>query len=137
MGGFVDGEGTITICSNAKHRRYVPKIAVANTNKEAVAIFVKEFGGKVRLRTWAKNKNWKPCYEWSLSNRQALKAIEVLYPYLAIKHKQAKIVLKVKQIRIYNAAELRWNSSLKTEVYNKLDKLKCKVQNLNKRGLHD
>lgn len=135
MGGFIDGEGTITICTVAKTKSYVPKIAVSNTDKQSIDIFVKEFGGKVRLKVWKKHKNWKPCYEWSLTYNKALATIEKLQPYLKIKNKQAFIVLKLKNIERYNGATLRWNPSLKASIHKKMQKLKNQVQLLNKRGI--
>lgn len=138
MAGFVDGEGTITISTVAKSKKYVPKLAVANTNYDAIEQFTKVFGGKVRLKVWKgdEKSNWKPCYEWSITFSKATKAIRLLEPFLKIKNKQADIVLQVEDLRkTYNGATLRWNPNLKEEVFDKLAKLKTEVQLLNKRGL--
>lgn len=135
MAGFVDGEGTITICSVAKNKTFVPKLAVSNTNYDSIKIFEDNFGGKVRLRKW-ENKKWKPCYEWSLTSRAACKAIEQLQPYLKIKNRQAEIVLELDVVRqMYNPSVRRWNPSLKKKVNTQFSRLKDKVQKLNKRGL--
>ena len=137
MGGFIDGEGTITICTTAKTKTYVSKIAVSNTNKASIDLFEKEFGGKVRLRNYKKkHKNWKPCYEWMLTNQKAYKVIKLLQPYLKLKNRQAHLVLKVERVKfLYKKVSLRWNPDIKIRVHATMQRIKDKVQILNKRGL--
>lgn len=138
MAGFVDGEGSIGICSVGKNKQYAAKLTVCNTNKESVDIFTKEFGGKTRLRNYKSERKikWKPCYEWQVTNLIALNAISKLRKYLKIKNKQADIVLELGKLKsLHSGAAFRWDKVLKADMYSKYAVLKSKVQLLNKRGL--
>lgn len=138
MAGFVDGEGTITICALSKRKRYMPKLAVCNTNYDSIIVFEEEFGGKVRKRS-LKGKGsvkWKPVYEWSLTCNLAGRVVKLIKPYLKIKNKQAELLLKACEIKSkYNRAQLRWHKELKDEVNWELYKIRFKIRHLNKRGV--
>lgn len=141
LAGIVDGEGTISIKTEHSTRPCTIYLTVANTNYEMIKIFEVEFGGKVRLRKWSENQikrgsnNWKNCYEWILTKRQASNAVFKLYPYLKIKKRQAQLILRVARIRAaYPPALSRWNPKLHHKKLRVISKIKDVCKKLNKRG---
>lgn len=139
MAGFIDGEGTITICTVKKSQQHVIKLAVCNTNYKAIKIFETHFGGKVRKRVWSKNnvnkENWKDCYEWQLTAQKACKVIVKVKPYLKLKIKQANIALQLGELRASNIGNpFRRDLKKKEEIYKKYAEMKKEIQLLNKRG---
>jgi len=139
MAGFVDGEGTITICSMAKSKRFTIKLAVCNTKREALEVFEREFGGKVRTRNWgtkAGRENWNTCYEWMLTSRQAIKAIILLQPYLKLKHRQARICVRLYFAKIKRPpVHRRWDKPYNIKLTHLEEKAKAMIAKLNKRGV--
>ncbi len=141
MAGFVDGEGTITICTVAKNKQYVIKLAVSNTNRSSLEAFEREFGGRVRTRNWGNKKgkeNWKTCYEWSLTAKKAVVAIMTLQPYLKLKHKQARVCVRFHFVKSSRAPVFRrWNK----EYSKRLDEFSVHAKSicarLNKRGVNN
>lgn len=134
MAGFVDADGSISISTVAKRKRYIPKITVCNCDQRVVELFSNKFGGKVRKRTW-KNKNWRPNYEWTLTCKKASSVIEKLFPYLQIKKRQAKLVLKAVEIKSQSSSALaRWHPDKWAELQTQLALLKTECKSLNKRG---
>lgn len=134
MAGFVDADGSISISTVAKHKRYIPKVTVCNCDKRVVQLFASEFGGKVRKRVW-KNKNWRPNYEWSLTCKKAAAVIEQLLPYLLIKKKQGQIALQATKLKAKSSGVLkRWRPEEWFAIQEELQKLKEQCLKLNKRG---
>lgn len=140
MAGIIDGEGSISIVSSAKHKPYIPKITVSNTNYEMIDLFEKEFGGKVRRRSWSSNQknineNWKDAYEWTLIHQKAAKVIECLYPFLRIKKTQAILLLRLARLKHkYNGAQRRWDKELDIKCMRVYEKIKLRCKKLNQRG---
>ncbi len=141
LAGLVDGEGTISVKSESKMRPYVCYLSVCNTNIEVIRLFADIFGGKCRKRNWSNNQknishNWKPCYEWQLSKRQAVNAIKLLLPYLRIKKRQAVLVIRLNKIKgMYSVTYKRWHPEIKERCNKLFSKIKEECKALNKRGL--
>lgn len=96
LAGFLDGEGYIAIMKRRERQvkdMYIPYIVVANTQKEVLNLFQKQFGGKLYLKKF-KNYKWKNCYRWDIRGSQVKKILECLLPYLVLKRKQAESLLK-------------------------------------------
>lgn len=143
MAGIVDGEGSISIISVAKLKRHVPRLTISNTNRAMIDLFEQEFGGKVRKRIWKTStarsnaKNWKPCFEWTLTAQMAASAVRLLYPYLRIKRRQAQLMLKLAKLKqTYRSVDRRWDRELNEQCLRVFEKLKIKCQALNRRGLN-
>ena len=135
MAGIVDGEGSISVKSESKSRPYIIYLNVTNCNYDMIYLFEKEFGGKVRSRK-PKNKNWKLCYEWILSKKQAATTLKLLLPYIRIKRRQALLVLRLASIKTwYNGGYLRWNRDKWIKVERIYSKIKTKCKKLNRRGV--
>ena len=134
IAGFIDGEGSIGIVSVAKHKRYVVQIAACNCNRAPIDLLRSLYGGKVRKRTW-NNKRWKPSYEWKLTAKKAVNAINAILPFLMIKREQAEIVLEANKLKNQRSPVwYRWHPTEKEKRDTKLLALKEKCGRLNKRG---
>ena len=136
MAGFVDADGSISIKTESQDRPYVPFITIYNCNYEVIELFYREWGnGKQRYRKSKTHKNWRPCYEFSLTKRRAAEVIAKLYPYLHIKKRQATLVLRLSRLRAkYRGGVRRWNPELNAKCERVYSKIKDKCKSLNKRG---
>lgn len=99
LAGFVDGEGHIGIKKHTRFLRsksecYYERISVANTNKEIIDIFKKEFGGYVYHHKPSKLSN-NSYWSWEVTNKQARIMLEKIYPYLIVKKIEADVVMEL------------------------------------------
>ena len=91
LAGFIDGEGTIRLRLYKQKRDY-PCISIANTNYESIQWVKENFGGSIRTRP--RKPPRKEIYTWNIENeREILKLLKVLTPYLIIKKENALLVL--------------------------------------------
>jgi len=137
MAGFVDADGSISIISMSQKKRFTVRITVSNCNYDIISLFTTEFGGKVREKKGRK-KNWKVCYEWSLTSNKALAVIQTLYPFLRIKQGQADLTIELQQLRLKMKSEgihHRWHKEKWDAGQTIMQQLKDKCMSLNKRGV--
>jgi hypothetical protein len=146
LAGFIDADGSITIIT-AKYTdkkgiarvQYRIKLSAHNCKIEPIQILQREFGGgKLRHKKTGKaklHKNWRPCYEWIITNTMAANAIKSMLPYLMVKKEQALLCLKMNDLKLgTNAVTRRWNPELGAEITEKFAELKTQINVLNKRG---
>ena len=109
LAAFVDGEGSIGIerLSPCKQKRkdkevwqrkkyyYVCRLCVVNTNRPIIDWIQSEFGGSINDKITSKTS--KQCYRWHIFGKDLENLIEELLPFLAIKHKQAQILLEYRK----------------------------------------
>ena len=98
IAGIIDGEGCIymrkTIEKNQKNFHYTIALTVNNTNYDVIK-FLKEKckGGYIQI-----HKSVNPCHKtqwkWEIKNQMASNLLEMIYPFLIIKKKQANLVIK-------------------------------------------
>lgn len=88
--GILDGEGSIII-SHTKYQYAVLFVTVSNTHHGVIKWLHKNFGGSVYQNKQPKRKL---CYKWTLCSNQAVRFLEVIYPFLMIKKERAKIAIK-------------------------------------------
>lgn len=150
LAGFIDADGSITIVKtrcNYKTKtgikkstaQYRVKLSAHNCKIEPIQLLQKEFGGgKLRHKKTGKTKlhdNWRPCYEWIITNIQAATAIKVLLPYLLIKDEQARICIELNDFkRTYSSGKRRWNKEFSEMCEQKFEVWKQRCNVLNKRG---
>lgn len=140
LAGFIDADGSISIKTESKLHPYIPFITVYNCNKEVINLFYTEWGnGKIRGEKRGKakfKKNWRICYEFSLTKKRAAEVILALYPYLKIKKRQAQLVLRLARLRAkYNGGKRRWDSDLDAKCNRVYEKIKVECKRLNQRGV--
>jgi len=108
IAGFVDGEGSIGISRVSKPDGRVSYnrvfFCITNNDKKTLEEIKKFFGdiGTIKQKIKKKdpliesNKNRfgkRDCYDFALGKRQAKEVLKMLYPYLKVKKKQARLVL--------------------------------------------
>lgn len=93
LAGLVDGEGCISIVRQNRVDNLCNMLVVGMSDKEGPEMFKEVFGGSVLSRR--RRHNYKVMYTWRVYSRQAARALEILYPYLVIKKKQADICLEL------------------------------------------
>ena len=136
MAGFVDADGSISVISLGKLKRSVTRITVANCNLNAISLFTKEFGGKLRARHHKNHKNWRRCYEWSLTSVKAQNVIKVILPYLQIKKRQGVLALRLGRLKAkHRGATRRWHPEIDAKCKRVYQKIKDECKRLNRRGV--
>jgi len=125
IAGFIDGEGWIGLMLKKepvrKRKRMQPIIHVSNTNKSCL-LWLRDtigYGSTVNHNLRRAKSKHKRAYRYVMLNKkQILKLLGQLLPYLRLKRKQAKLVMRFCQ---------RKNRSTLTEsdyvLYRKLRKL--------------
>jgi len=137
LAGIVDGEGTIRIGAtnpSAKHPNrniiYYASIGLGMTDKAVIELFVKKFGAKLRKECVP---NRKMIYRWGTCGNEAVpKIIKKLLPYLIVKKKQAKLVIKFCENR--KTTGFRRNKKLPISELRRREELYWKVKKLNAVG---
>jgi hypothetical protein len=105
--GFIDGEGTISVkrfFRNRKNGRYIyyqPFLslsqAVVGGHDKGVFKMQELFGGSVSHwhgKTARDGYNRYPTVQWSVVSNDALKCINMIYPYLVCKKENADVILR-------------------------------------------
>lgn len=138
LAGLIDADGSISICSHGKLRQFISSVYLYSCNFLPIKILTDNFGGSFRLKKTGaarNNPNWRGCYEWRLIKKKADEFIEKLLPYLRIKKRQAKLVMKLRCLKNkHTAAFRRWNKSANDEILRNCLIIKNKCIKLNKRG---
>lgn len=101
--GLLDGEGSIGIVvmnPSAKNRYKLPfhqlHVHVVNTNKEVLDWLKDTFGGSICVHD---KKSKSDTWTWQIYTKNAKKFLELIYPYLKIKRKQARLAIEFREYR--------------------------------------
>lgn len=136
LAGFTDGEGSIIICRNNEKRRngkvyhqIYPLVILANTYKPAMDYVVNLLENRGSYYKQIRKKSWKICYILKLIKNDARYFIKLIYPYLKIKKKQAKLCLE-----LLKTVRPNRHKKLHKRTLNKRLSLLLKCKKLNKRG---
>lgn len=114
IAGFFDGEGNINIYkidtdnnTNVQQRKcpkYELTVAIYNTDKEIMDWLHSVFGGYLQVRNSKNTTNhkqeWKESYTQKLTSNQALEFLNLVYPYLRVKKKQAEVAMKFQEVKL-------------------------------------
>jgi hypothetical protein len=95
LAGFIEGDGTITICQKGKHETEMcPHVIISNTNKELLTKIQANFGGAIRLTSNHKLRDtFNKCYQLEWRGRRAIELIKLIYAKLESKQAQASLLL--------------------------------------------
>ena len=102
--GFFDGEGCIIIgtknCTwNKNHlKTYYLTVSAGSTNHWILELLRFQFEGKVYLRK-PQELSRKPFWQWNVQNRQALRFLKTIAPYLKLKKAEADIAIQWQEKR--------------------------------------
>jgi len=95
IAGLIDGEGSITLTRRHSSDQRQLVVAISNT-EHALLAFVQTIVGAGRITSKARYcEHHSASYAYAISNRQALKLLRQIEPYLrSYKSRRAKLVLK-------------------------------------------
>jgi len=102
LAGLVDGEGYVGI-KKQKPRPdtinclYHERIQIRMVDEIAIKLFKQTFGGNYYKETEHSKYSKKPLYCYQATDRLASQIIRKLLPYLLIKKRQAKLILKLRK----------------------------------------
>jgi len=105
LAGVMDADGYFTIkrstyrvrkIGDSKNPLYYERVGIKQTSPEAIKLIHRYWGGYFRIEN-PSSKNGKPLYAIDLTNKKAHEFIKAIYPYLRIKKKQAKILLRLRE----------------------------------------
>lgn len=109
VAGLVDGEGCILI-QESRGPTYHHLVTVGMTAKalSILEALQAEYGGKTKKARDA-TERWDTAYSWTVAGDQATDLLERIRPHLILKSEQARVALKVAEIR--RGLPPRWESS--------------------------
>ena len=87
--GIIDGEGSISLTRNRKSRWPSPQVSVASTDIELLDWLKVRFSGSI-VQKKPRQPQHSLSYDWKLTDRSALRFLELIHPYLVIKRKKTK-----------------------------------------------
>lgn len=138
IAGIVDGEGCIAIDKRTdrdyKHGySFMATLRVGNTYKRLIDYLNKVTGlGSINFSK-KEDIKYKDYWSWRLHTQQASQLIKVILPYLIVKKKQAKIILKFNQLKKINYGQ-HGRDGIPDFLWNKQKFFYLKVKKLNQRG---
>lgn len=87
--GIVDGEGSISLIRSRPTRFPAPQVSVCSTDRELLEWFKKRFGGTI-VHKRKRQEHHLDAYDWKLIDRNALRFLAMIRPYLTIERKIAR-----------------------------------------------
>jgi len=95
LAGLIDGEGTITLTRKHRNENRQLAVTISNTEKALLVYVLHTIGaGKITGKRTSKTHH-TPSLTYALYNRQALKLLEQIHPYLkTYKNRRAKLILR-------------------------------------------
>lgn len=94
IAGIIDGEGTITLMRHHSNQTPSPEISVANTSFRLLQWLKKTVGAGVIIKKKIYQSHHTPSYVWTLRSNAALTLMQAALPWLMIKDRRAKLILK-------------------------------------------
>ncbi len=135
--GIIDGEGTIQITKRpvrGKRRNPAFDLEVTVAMTDAVIIdWLKALFGGCRCISRLRNLRFRPVHRWSVSNAQAEATIQLLLPYLKIKHPQAQVGMKLR-VTVTRYRHLCRRLGLPPEATKEREVLHSQMRALNQKG---
>jgi len=140
LAGFIDGEGCITATYNKYLlNNYYPSITphfiLGNTDKKIMYYLGNLF--QIKIKEKQRFKKHKILYEMRCESKKAVNILKLVYPYLRLKKKQAKLCLELyKTINYFRKTNKKGQfKKLDKRTFKKRVLLYKKLRKLNKRGV--
>ena len=132
IAGFVDGEGTITVVpvkTQARRKSYYSIFTIVNTHLETMNHLAAMMGCSVMTHK-REGGNWKTVYKIVVrSTADVLHVIEVIYPYLITKRRQADLAMKFCRRKLAKYGDGDYSDTFAEDLL-----LSEEIRRLNKRG---
>jgi hypothetical protein len=132
LAAMIDGEGHICL-SRGKELKfggysYQPEVAVTNTNR-TLLVWCRDTTGIGNIAPQRENlEKRKDSFIWRLSNREIVKFLTIIQPYLILKWEQADYLLDYFQLETF------YGRSVTEEVSHKRKMIYEIMKDLNRRG---
>lgn len=134
VAGLIDGEGSVGI--NHHKNIYTARVDVGMTEKaiEILRLLADSYGGTVQQARPATD-TWDAAFTWTVTGRLAQAFLRKIEPLLRLKGEQARIALKVEEIRdgLRQSADGR-RSYWTDEARDRCSVLKRRIHELNRKG---
>lgn len=107
LAGCLDCDGTFGIKRSTYHMRvrgdagqpvFSERIGFTQVKPEVAYLLEETFGGGIGQGK-GYTKRAQPTFRWSVTDRQAAKCAKAVFPYLRIKHRQAKLLLELRKLK--------------------------------------
>lgn len=121
LAGIIDGEGMVTIEKQKKRNSSHPKIAITTTDKN-LSNWLQKKVNTTCVVSHSKYSNYKTKHECFIHGYSCKPILEKVLPFLKIKDKHAKLVLKFINLRL-SRKDVRGHNKKEKEIYNKIRKL--------------
>lgn len=98
--GFIDGDGMISMFRrNDRNTDFFIKVTAVNTDIAPLEKLQLMFGGSIcQMHKIGRGRNWKPSWQWSVSNKRAERVLDALIPFLVSKHARAALAQAARQL---------------------------------------
>lgn len=111
--GIVDGEGSIYFSRNRTARWPSPIVSVASTDRELLDWLRVRLGGSI-VHKKIYQPHHTPSYDWKLTDRKALRFMEIVRPYLVIQRKIARCDLLLTEYLACTPRNGRYSAEMTT-----------------------
>jgi len=140
LGGFFDGEGTISIKRvhyKGKRDLFELSISIGQAKKHAGILYLlrRRFGGRIHERQQTPRN--AVAAQWSINSLKAAKFLESLYPYLKIKKPRADVALSYRKLVSRShpgGGGYARGNVMPQYIWRKMDRLYWKLKKLNQKG---
>ena len=137
--GLVDGEGCIYVTNAARKgvgsRSYSAAVEIGMSVKaiSLLRMIKREYGGTIKLSRPATDK-WAEAHAWTIVGERAEACLLRLLPHLVLKQEQARLALRVMEIRRslvpVGGVTARWTA----EAASRCEAARLSIQELNRKG---
>lgn len=132
LAGFCDGEGSIYIRHRLDGQRavFTLGIGISNTCLSILQWIHETFGGCLHEKRAGREDllaamNWQVCWLWQASAYEAATIIQLIRPYLRVKHRQADLAIEFQEhMRLQHrgrwhpatSADIEWRYAIKEKI---------------------
>ena len=114
-----------------KHKKYtywLVKVEVANTEKDLVECFRRQFGGSICKVYDDRKPQYKPIYRWTVSSQLARTFLESIDPYLiGSKKKQAQLAIALQDTMVSNHSKPAGMEAFRSKLAGEIRALKHRI----------
>lgn len=133
LAGIIESDGAIFI-THIRSKYYRAIVSVSSGDAGLVSSIKKKYSGSTAKAEDARVGN-NTNYRWTISGKNAENILKKIFPYLQIKTKQARLLLKLLKLQSkYNCGMRRWDKQLDARCHRVYNKLYTRCAKLNKRG---
>lgn len=139
LAGFFDGEGCVTIChSKTRPHAYELHVTISQGNRK-ILDKIKKILGYGDVYTKGETINWKPCHMYDCRNKNAMKFLKRLLPFLMVKQLVTRFGIQfqtgVKRTmgKLVAGKEIRWRH-MHYKLISFLNQRRWKATRKNRRG---